>query len=147
MVIEKKALLRIINTELAKISGHAPRFTNPQGDIGSMAQIEEANALEAFQCTSNNDQSYILSRCKEKIEDGTYGNCDYCGKEIPGSRLNANPFAIACVNCQKEIEAGQIDLYFPRIIQDTQDLGDPPRIDSDDDEFTEEAPLFEMQDR
>ena len=39
-----------------------------------------------------------------RIDDGTYGICADCGKEIPPRRLEAQPFAILCVQCQSEAD-------------------------------------------
>jgi len=39
-----------------------------------------------------------------KIDRGTYGICDRCGREISEARLGANPHAIYCVDCQGMIE-------------------------------------------
>jgi len=39
-----------------------------------------------------------------KIERGTYGICDRCGREIPKGRLDIIPYAIYCVECQEIIE-------------------------------------------
>jgi RNA polymerase-binding protein DksA len=36
----------------------------------------------------------------KKIENGTYGNCEKCNKEIPQKRLEAYPAAQKCVDCQ-----------------------------------------------
>ena len=36
-------------------------------------------------------------RAMEKLEDGTYGRCDVCGKPIPAGRLEALPWAVLCV--------------------------------------------------
>ena len=35
-----------------------------------------------------------------KIDGGTYGLCERCGKEIPPRRLEVLPFATLCVPCQ-----------------------------------------------
>ena len=32
-----------------------------------------------------------------KIESGTYGKCNVCGKDIPEARLDANPAALTCI--------------------------------------------------
>jgi DnaK suppressor protein len=40
----------------------------------------------------------------ERIEDGTYGDCEECGRKIPKTRLNAIPFATLCVECASELE-------------------------------------------
>ena len=36
-----------------------------------------------------------------KIEGGTYGKCNACGKDIPEARLNANPAALTCMDHTK----------------------------------------------
>lgn len=40
----------------------------------------------------------------EKIENGTYGRCDDCSKEIPRARLKILPYAKYCIECQREKE-------------------------------------------
>lgn len=40
----------------------------------------------------------------EKIDKGTYGFCDACGRPIKKARLKALPFATLCVTCQDRLE-------------------------------------------
>jgi RNA polymerase-binding protein DksA len=40
----------------------------------------------------------------EKVDRGTYGICDACGRPIKKARLNALPFATLCLGCQDRIE-------------------------------------------
>lgn len=37
----------------------------------------------------------------EKIEEGTYGKCITCGKDIPEERLDILPTAAQCINCER----------------------------------------------
>lgn len=49
----------------------------------------------------------ILGRIDEamgKIDRGTYGTCDRCGRQITKGRLDTVPYAIYCVGCQDIIE-------------------------------------------
>jgi RNA polymerase-binding protein DksA len=39
-----------------------------------------------------------------RIEDGTYGKCDRCGKEIPAERLEAHPWASLCIDDARKAE-------------------------------------------
>ena len=39
-----------------------------------------------------------------RVEDGRYGVCDECGREITEARLTAVPFASLCRGCQEEQE-------------------------------------------
>lgn len=41
-----------------------------------------------------------------RIEDGTYGTCTNCGKQIPVERLEARPWASLCIDCAREAERG-----------------------------------------
>ena len=40
----------------------------------------------------------------ERIEDGTYGECEECAVKIPKMRLNALPYASLCVKCAGKLE-------------------------------------------
>ena len=45
-----------------------------------------------------------IDRALRRMEDGTYGVCEECGKRIPALRLKALPFASLCVRCKREEE-------------------------------------------
>jgi DnaK suppressor protein len=40
-----------------------------------------------------------------RLDEGTYGICEDCGREITEGRLKAIPFARRCVECQEKAEA------------------------------------------
>lgn len=37
-----------------------------------------------------------------KIDEGTYGKCESCGRDIPIERLEAVPAATLCVSCKQQ---------------------------------------------
>ena len=41
-----------------------------------------------------------VERALTKLEEGSYGTCDSCGRPIPGARLEALPWAVLCVEDQ-----------------------------------------------
>ncbi len=60
---------------------------------------------------SNNDR-FVLSlidEALERVEEGTYGLCVSCGKEIQPKRLEAVPWARHCITCQDLQERGLLD--------------------------------------
>jgi RNA polymerase-binding protein DksA len=40
-----------------------------------------------------------------RIDEGTFGTCATCGKEIPTARLEAVPWATLCIDCKRQEEA------------------------------------------
>jgi RNA polymerase-binding protein DksA len=40
----------------------------------------------------------------KRIDDGTYGTCNSCGKEIPAERLEAVPWAALCIDDARNAE-------------------------------------------
>jgi DnaK suppressor protein len=40
-----------------------------------------------------------VDRALHKLEEGTYGICDRCGRLIPEERLDARPWSVLCVEC------------------------------------------------
>jgi DnaK suppressor protein len=45
-----------------------------------------------------------IDRALERIEDGSYGTCNACGKEIPSERLEAYPWASLCIDDARRAE-------------------------------------------
>jgi RNA polymerase-binding protein DksA len=41
----------------------------------------------------------------ERLEEGTYGDCEQCGKAIDPARLKALPYATLCLQCQQRLNA------------------------------------------
>lgn len=55
-------------------------------------------------------QSVYLKKVKyslEKIEQGTFGECEDCGADITLARLKARPTATLCIHCKEEQERGE----------------------------------------
>lgn len=46
----------------------------------------------------------MINKALAKIEEGTYGICETCGKEIEEERLAANPAAFTCKDCMDIID-------------------------------------------
>ena len=45
-----------------------------------------------------------IDRALGRIDAGTYGTCERCGKDIPVERLEARPWAELDIDCQREVE-------------------------------------------
>jgi DnaK suppressor protein len=45
-----------------------------------------------------------IERALERIVEGVYGRCEFCGGKIAEARLNALPYTNTCIDCQRENE-------------------------------------------
>ena len=45
-----------------------------------------------------------INEALQRIEDGTYGTCKVCGKEIGVERLEAYPWALLCIDDARKAE-------------------------------------------
>jgi DnaK suppressor protein len=53
---------------------------------------------------NENDLLLAITAALDRLDAGTFGRCEQCGKEIPRERLEAVPYARCCVACQKREE-------------------------------------------
>jgi DnaK suppressor protein len=72
------------------------------GDEGSETLEQE---MDEAKRAILKDERNAVTQALQRLEDGTYGTCVDCGKEIPAERLKAQPEAIRCVDDQRRFEA------------------------------------------
>lgn len=58
--------------------------------------------------TSEGRYLYHLEEALRRIEDGTYGRCDACGRQIGLERLRALPYTRLCIDCKAKEEADTV---------------------------------------
>ncbi|KAF2418139.1 TraR/DksA C4-type zinc finger protein [Microbacterium sp. B35-30] len=46
-----------------------------------------------------------ITAALNRINQGTYGRCTRCGRQIAPARLEVLPYAAACIECQSHAEA------------------------------------------
>ncbi len=71
-------------------------FGKRVGD-GTTAAVERLNLVG----TARELEAMLrdVDRALGKVEDGTYGICDRCGKLISEARLEARPWSVLCIDC------------------------------------------------
>ena len=65
-------------------------------DLGSDNFEQE---LTLSLCGSEKEALDKIEVALERIVEGNYGKCEYCGKKIPEPRLEAIPYTTVCVQC------------------------------------------------
>lgn len=78
----------------------AEDFDEPGGDAASETLERSQNMAigENFR-----DMLAHVDHALDKMEKGTYGVCDSCGKPIQKARLDFLPWAAMCADCRKRL--------------------------------------------
>ncbi|OGI35475.1 MAG: hypothetical protein A2259_02455 [Candidatus Moranbacteria bacterium RIFOXYA2_FULL_43_15] len=108
---ELKDMLLKEKEELEKNLGKIARpIDKKEGDyetsFDEIGTDKDDNATEVDQYTQNLPIENTLEKklqdvleALERMENGTYGKCENCEKDIPVERLHANPSARTCMSC------------------------------------------------
>lgn len=72
-------------------------FGEEGGEGGNLSIERELDLVLSAQAKAAVDE---IERALGKIDNGTYGICEKCGKEIPRARLKVLPHAPLCVACK-----------------------------------------------
>lgn len=90
-------------TELEAELGLLATTEDDQGGISFGKRVGEGTsvAVERLSQVAAHDGLQVMladvRRAQAKVDDGTYGTCDVCGRPIPPERLDALPWAVLCV--------------------------------------------------
>ncbi len=78
--------------------------TEPQIEFGDKVQAEAPAEVLARLDEQSREEWEAIQAALARIEAGTYGKCDACGKAMTAARLDAMPMARRCLACQKKSE-------------------------------------------
>ena len=97
-----------IESHLQNVAADTLPVTLDQQSVGRVSRID---AIQQQQMARANQEqaSLNLKRVElalRRIESGEYGNCLHCDEVIAFARLQAQPFATLCVECQSLSESG-----------------------------------------
>lgn len=74
-------------------------FGKRAGDFTAIATESEERAVTAEQLDL---QLSVVNRVIAKVDEGSYGRCDDCGRPIGAARLEALPTVVRCLDCQSK---------------------------------------------
>lgn len=84
---------------------------DPLLDSGGIAShdADDADAVSDYdrnQAIIRHSQGLLsqVNAALARLDAGTYGICERCGREIGARRLEALPYATLCINCQEAVE-------------------------------------------
>jgi len=93
-----------MSTTAKDLSGDLSSYSFHMADQGTDTMEREI----AFTLASREGRYlHHLNEALKRIENGVYGNCRSCGKEISEKRLDAVPHATQCIECKSAEEKKQ----------------------------------------
>lgn len=75
-----------------------------EGDEVDIVSVEKENQMDFRLKARNAIYLKKVRKSLQKIEDGTFGECEECGAEIAYNRLLARPTADLCIHCKEAEE-------------------------------------------
>jgi len=106
--MDLKAIRAELITRRGRIAGELAAMTEPPEaginlSFGKRVGDGTTEAVERFASTATarslSTTLAQIDRALEKLDDGTYGTCDVCGKPILEERLEARPATSRCLEC------------------------------------------------
>jgi DnaK suppressor protein len=79
-------------------------FKDDVGDYADYASLDIDRSLSARFRERESRLAKKISSTLRKIEDGTFGICEECGRPISEKRLMARPIARLCIKCKEKEE-------------------------------------------
>jgi len=74
-----------------------------------LAETATATLDREIDYTLEENSEHVLAAIDaalERMEEGTFGKCATCGREIAEDRLAAIPWATQCIDCKRREERG-----------------------------------------
>ena len=85
--------------ELGEVGGRGS-----DNHLGDMASVTFDRELDQGLEEGAQQTLVDIERALAKIENGTYGTCERCGRPIGEERLRARPWATLCIDDQRRAE-------------------------------------------
>ena len=112
---ELKCILEARRLEIIGEVQHKMRDVRTEGaaaplhDVRDDAEHSEADIQDDIEFALLQMKTETLNKITEalaRLDEGTFGYCYECGKEIASRRLRALPFAVRCTDCEaiREVE-------------------------------------------
>ena len=89
----RKDVSRSREQQYGELAGPAP-------DPGDASVADLIADLDHAEVERDVGELRQLDAARSRIEEGSYGECSQCGRDIQFERLRANPSALRCIDCQ-----------------------------------------------
>ena len=99
-----------IQDKLRAIREDIPSYQDEVRDSEEQSVTDFAQEMD-FALMEMKTQTLIrIDEALLRVDQGTYGTCDECGRDIAEARLSAVPFALLCLECQEREETAAAEV-------------------------------------
>ncbi len=103
MLERRAALQRVVQNNLKAFKDDY----QPAVEIVERASDGATNDLAAGLLEIESAELAQIDEALRRLDEGTYGGCQDCGKPIPHKRLQLVPFAARCIECARSRETAR----------------------------------------
>ena len=103
LVNRRDALRQALAGDLSLLKA-LPEMTG--GDVVDAALDAAQDEISSKLAEVESRELVQIEAALERMREGTYGLCEVCKNKIPLARLNALPYAMNCIDCQRAAESG-----------------------------------------
>lgn len=99
LVDRRNALRAVLTREVDDLN-----ISDRAGDEADAAFDSGADEISCSLAEIEGRELSYIEKAISKLKHGTYGICEHCQRRIPVARLNALPYSVYCMPCQREME-------------------------------------------
>lgn len=79
------------------------------GDVVDFALDSAQDEISSQLAEVESRELAQIDKALERMKEGSYGQCEACEEKIPIMRLQALPYAVLCIECQRKAEEHGLD--------------------------------------
>ncbi|MBI4788280.1 MAG: TraR/DksA C4-type zinc finger protein [Chloroflexi bacterium] len=107
--LDLAAVRKKLEDERAQLLARSiPPVEQAKGDEGDLAATAQQKERAMWLANDQKQRLAQIDQALARIAAGKYGICDNCGKPILRERMEANPHATLCIQCQSKSEKRQV---------------------------------------
>ena len=104
----KELLTQKLDDLIAEVNNTISGFVGPKDVCTDFVDQASMESDISFSLRLKERESRLMKKIRralEKLDEGNFGVCEKCGREISEERLKVRPMAVLCIKCKKKQEA------------------------------------------
>jgi RNA polymerase-binding protein DksA len=105
VLLERQRMLTSeVRAKREQAANDASEDTMGVADTGDESVLRMQADLDLQEAGRDMEELQQIDTALRRMEEGTYGECSSCGTDIELARLQAQPTALRCLDCQSQYE-------------------------------------------